>query len=215
MSSIKLESNASGTGIFTIASPNSNTNRTLTIPDATGTLVTTDATQTLTNKTFTNPIISGTVITAATSQATTSGTSIDFTGIPSYVKRITVIFNGVSGNGTSNLLIQLGTGSTTYTTSGYNSSTLAGAASGNAFGSSTAGFILWQDTASFTMSGNMILTNISSNNWVSSGVVKLSTAVNAYTGGDVSLGALLTAVRITRVNGTDTFDAGSINIFYE
>ena len=38
MSSIKLESNASGTGIFTIASPNSNTNRTLTLPDATGTV---------------------------------------------------------------------------------------------------------------------------------------------------------------------------------
>ena len=41
MSSIKLESNASGTGIFTIASPNSNTNRTLTLPDATGTIITT------------------------------------------------------------------------------------------------------------------------------------------------------------------------------
>lgn len=40
MSSIKLESNASGTGIFTIASPNSNTNRTLTLPDSTGTILT-------------------------------------------------------------------------------------------------------------------------------------------------------------------------------
>ncbi len=65
------------------------------------------------------------------------------------------------------------------------------------------------------MSGQMVLTNISGNNWVSSATVKLSTTVNAYSGGDVSLSALLTAVRITRVNGTDTFDAGSINIFYE
>jgi hypothetical protein len=40
MSSIKLESNASGTGIFTIASPNSNTNRTLTLPNNTGTILT-------------------------------------------------------------------------------------------------------------------------------------------------------------------------------
>jgi hypothetical protein len=40
MSSIKFESNASGTGIFTIASPNSNTNRTLTLPDNTGTILT-------------------------------------------------------------------------------------------------------------------------------------------------------------------------------
>jgi hypothetical protein len=41
MSQIKLAPNASGTGIFTIDSPNSNTNRTLTLPDATGTIITT------------------------------------------------------------------------------------------------------------------------------------------------------------------------------
>ena len=60
------------------------------------------------------PLVSG------TSQASTSGTSIDFTSIPSWVKRITVMFNGVSTNGTSNLQIQLGTGATpTYTVTGY------------------------------------------------------------------------------------------------
>jgi hypothetical protein len=41
MSSIKLAPNASGTGIFTIEAPNSNTNRTLSLPDSTGTLLTT------------------------------------------------------------------------------------------------------------------------------------------------------------------------------
>ena len=41
MSSVSIQGNASGTGIFTIASPNSNTNRTLTLPDATGTIITT------------------------------------------------------------------------------------------------------------------------------------------------------------------------------
>jgi hypothetical protein len=40
MSSVSIQGNASGTGIFTIASPNSNTNRTLTLPDATGTVLT-------------------------------------------------------------------------------------------------------------------------------------------------------------------------------
>jgi hypothetical protein len=40
MSKVSLAGNASGTGIFTIASPNSNTDRTLTLPDNTGTLVT-------------------------------------------------------------------------------------------------------------------------------------------------------------------------------
>jgi len=182
-------------------------------------------TQTLTNKTLTSPavnsptiggtpVMGASVITSGTAVASTSGTSIDFTSIPSWVKRITVMFNGVSGNGSSNLLVQLGTGSTTYTTSGYNSSTTAAAGSVTT-GSSTAGFIIWQDTASFTMSGQLILTNITGNTWVGGGTVKLSTTVTAFTGGDVALGAALTAVRITRVNGTDTFDAGSINILYE
>jgi hypothetical protein len=44
MSLVKVQGNASGTGIFTIASPNSNTDRTLTLPDATGTLLTGTAT---------------------------------------------------------------------------------------------------------------------------------------------------------------------------
>ena len=41
MSRITLSGNASGTGNFTLASPNSNTDRTLTLPDATGTVLTT------------------------------------------------------------------------------------------------------------------------------------------------------------------------------
>jgi hypothetical protein len=38
MSQVKIQGNASGTGIFTIASPNSNSNQTLTLPDSTGTV---------------------------------------------------------------------------------------------------------------------------------------------------------------------------------
>ena len=65
MSQVTLQGNASGTGIFTVAAPNSNTNRTLTLPDATGTVVTTDATQTLTNKSISGAQInSGTVAVA-------------------------------------------------------------------------------------------------------------------------------------------------------
>ena len=44
MSQIKLAPNASGTGIFTLESPNSNTNRTLSLPDNTGTIITTGST---------------------------------------------------------------------------------------------------------------------------------------------------------------------------
>jgi hypothetical protein len=153
-------------------------------------------------------------IVRSTAIASTSGTAIDFTGIPSWAKRITIMFNGVSGNGSSNVLVQLGTGSTTYTTSGYNSTTTVAAGS-VATASSTAGLIVWQNVSSFTMSGTMVLTNITGNTWVSNTTGKLSTTETVFAGGDIALGAALTAVRITRVNGTDTFDAGTINIIYE
>lgn len=52
MSKIALSSNTSGTGVFTIASLGTNTDRTLTLPDATTTLVGTDNTQILSNKSF-------------------------------------------------------------------------------------------------------------------------------------------------------------------
>lgn len=63
MSQVKISGNASGTGIFTIASPNSNSNYTLTLPTATTTVVGTDATQAFTNKSFDSasvPTVSGT-----------------------------------------------------------------------------------------------------------------------------------------------------------
>lgn len=149
-----------------------------------------------------------------TAVASTSGTSIDFTALPSWIKRITVMFNGVSGNGTSHLLIQLGTGSTSYTTSGYNATSTVAAGSVSTV-SSTAGLIVWQNVATFTLSGTMTLTNITGNTWISNTTGKLSTTETVFAGGDIALGAALTAVRITRVNGSDTFDAGSVNIMYE
>lgn len=87
MSSIKLSPNASGTGEFTIAAPNSNTNRTLTLPDATGTVVLDTATQTLTNKTLTSPTLTTPNIDSA-QFATVSGTA------PIYPCRAWVNFNG-------------------------------------------------------------------------------------------------------------------------
>jgi len=150
-----------------------------------------------------------------TAQATTSGTSKDFTGIPAWVKKITIIFNEVSGNASSNMLIQLGTGSTSYTTSGYLSTGCVTTTSAVSGGSSTAGFFMFRDTASYGVSGHMVLTNISANIWISSHAAKISTTAIINGGGSVTLGAALTAVRITTVNGTDTFDAGSVNIIYE
>jgi len=157
-------------------------------------------------------------LTSGTAVASTSGTSIDFTSIPNWVKRITVMFSGVSTNGTSNKLIQLGTGSTTYTTSGYVGATgFATTSVGST--STTTGFGLQNSgQAAELNSGLIVITNITGNNWVCSGNVATTSGNQPgliYTNGQISLGAVLTAVRITTVNGTDTFDAGSINILYE
>ena len=151
-------------------------------------------------------------LTIATAQATTSGTNIDFTSIPNWVRRVTVMFNGVSTNGTSFPQVQVGSGS--FTTSGYNS-TATSAASTVGTTSVTSGFVIRASNAANLISGQMVLTLVSGNNWASSHMVKVATSEVAFGSGDVSLSATLDRVRITTVNGTDTFDAGSINIFYE
>ena len=145
----------------------------------------------------------------------TTNTSLDFTALPSWIKRITVIFNEVSGNASSNMLIQLGTGSTSYTTSGYLATGCVTTTTAVSGGSSTAGFFMFRDTASYVVSGHMVLTNISGNIWISSHAAKIASTAIINGGGSVTLGAVLTAVRITTVNGTDTFDAGSVNLLYE
>ena len=224
MSTIVLSPGATGAAAFTIEAPSTATSRVITLPDATDTLVGKATTDTLTNKTLVAPALgtpaSGNLanctgaITSGTAQASTSGTSIDFTGIPSGVKRITVMFNGVSIQG-SNPLIQLGAGS--VTTSGYVSS--GGNIENNVTpqaGSSTAGLILGEISLSAALiSGHMVITNVSGNIWVSSSYGKTSTTRCFIGGGNVTLSGTLDRVRITTVNGTDTFDAGSINILYE
>ena len=155
------------------------------------------------------------VLTLGTAVASTSGTSIDFTGIPSTVKRITVMFSGVSTNGTSDLIVQIGANS--FTTSGYSSYTGYVVNDANANSRSiTTGFGIYNGNAANTQFGNMIITNITSNTWVSSysgGTVGGSAIIVG--GGSVALSGTLDRVRLTTVNGTDTFDAGTINIMYE
>jgi hypothetical protein len=223
MSQISITGASTGTATFTIESPATSTNRTITIPDATTTLVGTDATQTLTNKTLTSPTIGGTptgvgVLTSATSQASTSGTSIDFTGIPSWVKRITVIFDGVSLDAASTVpMVQLGTSGGITTTGYISTASETSNATVVATTSGTAGFVTRSFTAADTNSGLFILTllNASTNTW--SGIVLMKSDTNSTTqgGGSVSLSDVCTTVRITSSSGTANFDAGSINILFE
>ena len=155
----------------------------------------------------------GTLITSGTAVASTSGTSITFTGIPSWVKRVTVVFQGVSTSGTSNILIQLGAGSvqtTGYTSGAWTSNTT------NA--NSTSGFLVSaQTSAAYVLDGlvTICLLNQATGLWVYSSAGAVYTNGSQVGGGNKTLSGTLDRVIITTVNGTDTFDAGSINILYE
>jgi hypothetical protein len=155
-------------------------------------------------------------LTLETAQATTSGTSIDFTGIPSWVKRITVMLNGVSTNSTSLVLLRVGAGS--VANSGYVSgyALMSNAASNVAARITTAFYTSGNATAGDARYGHVVLTNISGNTWVASGVVGTTDADNVtISHGGVALSGTLDRLRLTTANGTDTFDAGSVNIMYE
>lgn len=150
------------------------------------------------------------VLTSGTAVNSTSGTSIDFTGIPSWVKRITVSLNGVSKNSTASLLFQIGTSSGVETSSYASSGT-------NFVGdvTSTAGFIIADGAAAYTTYGHLVLTNISGNIWIASFTGSTSSTLFFLSAGTKTLGGTLDRVRMTTSSGTDTFDAGSVNIMYE
>jgi hypothetical protein len=153
-------------------------------------------------------------ITQGTAVASTSGTSIMFTSIPSWAKRITLMFTGVSLSGAANPLIQLGAGSAT--TSGYLSSSTTFAASSLSTANSTTGFNFALSSASSLFGGSLVITLLTGNTWTASGIIGESGSTRtSITAGSIPLSGTLDRVIVTTTNGTDTFDAGSINILYE
>ena len=160
-------------------------------------------------------------ITAMTVQASTSGTSIDFTSIPAGVKRVTVMLSGVSTSGTSFVQLQLGTSGGIQTTSYLSQVSWTGASTGTG-GPVTSGFVLdaGTPTAASLRYGTIVFNLLDSSTglWVGNSVIGHNISATCYSfmcGGSKLLSGTLDRVRITTVNGTDTFDAGSINILYE
>jgi hypothetical protein len=150
----------------------------------------------------------------------TSVTSIDFTGIPAWAKRVTIMFNGVSTTGTSPVIVQLGY-SGGFTGATYNSSG-SGATTGVSSVTTTVGLYAigtpagGGSGAAYAMNGMMNLTNMTGNIWASMAIVaQNSVAHTNWAAGIATAGGTLSQVRITTVGGTETFDAGSINILYE
>ena len=185
------------------------------------TAITTLSSTTLTSTDITGTDITGTTIQGTIKQGTVSGphplspaaTSIDFTSIPSWVKKITVMFDGVSTNGSS--IVQVQIGSSSFTTSGYLSGTADDLSSRTSL---TTGFAIQSVSALNLIYLSMVIRLVSGNTWLSTHSGTFNQNGSYYSvsgGGNVTLSGALDRVRITTVNGTDEFDAGSINIMYE
>ena len=173
----------------------------------------------LTTPTLTSPTFAGTpsgsIITSGTAVASTSGTSIDFTSIPSWVKRITVMLSSVSTNGTSTLVLQLGD-SGGIETSGYDGGCLQNGI--QTAWASSAMLLKRTGAAGEVTTTQAVLTLLGSNQWVLGSTMYSNDSGSIYMGvssGAKTLSDTLDRIRITTTNGTDTFDAGSINILYE
>jgi hypothetical protein len=165
----------------------------------------------------------GTYTISPASSGTVSGTitvvGAAFLNIPAWVKRVTMQLNGISISGTSYVQIQLGT-SAGFVTSGYSSGVAAITSASAALGAVaittglyTTGFTAQTDTAS----GVYFISNFSGNIWSFAGTGVRTGNVATYfnSAAPQSLSGALTQVRIITGNGTDTFDAGSVNILYE
>ena len=180
---------------------------------------TSSATNNIVTNTDGSATIGGASLLLDTAVASTSGTSINFTSIPSYVKRITVMLSVVSTSGSSPILVQLGDSGGVEIT-GYLS--MSGArdplAAGLGAAVSTAGFVMeYINNSSTIFQGVLQLLTLGSNSWVGYGGGNENTGAQYvyFFSGSKTLSGTLDRIRITTVNGTDTFDAGSINISYE
>jgi len=154
-------------------------------------------------------LVSGTAVTA-------SGAFVEFPGIPSWAKRITVMFNGISTSGSSQLRFQIGS-SGGVETSGY-----LGTCSQIGVGAATAlmptgGFEIYSGAAGNIVSGTAVFSLLSGSTWVFTflGASTAGSTLTFTSGGTKTITGILDRVRITTANGTDTFDAGTINIMWE
>lgn len=155
-------------------------------------------------------------VTVTPTVATTSGTSNDATGIPAGVTRVVISFVGVSTNGVSNQLVQLGSGS--VQTSGYLGAMGPAYSTGGATNYTTGFGVEKSGGAATAMHGQMMLCLVDSatNTWTYTSNVGFSNAAETYVGGgSVSLSGGLDRVRLTTLGGADTFDAGLYGVQYE
>jgi hypothetical protein len=154
----------------------------------------------------------GSVITPKTAWVySTNVTEIAFTDIPTWVKRVTIAISQLSANSTGNILLQVGDGST-YDTTGYIGSATTQAGSSTAM--STGFVIVNSSTAASVYSGIVTLVNLTGNTWCEQGMLALSAGGTRESAGVRVMSAALQSLRLY-IDGTQLFDAGSVNVLYE
>jgi hypothetical protein len=153
-----------------------------------------------------------------TAVASTSGTSIDFTSIPPWAKRATVMFDGVSTNGSSLIMVQLGDSGGIETTGYAAGSFLAQQSQLCVVSQNTTGFtVIPQSGPGVLLYGSMTFDRLTGNTWIGNGSMwnDVATVTQMVSAGRKTLSDVLDRIRITTVNGTDAFDAGTINVSWE
>jgi hypothetical protein len=176
-------------------------NRTITLPDGTGTVVV-------------NNVSSALVVGTAKVAVTDFTTAADFTGIPPWAKRVTLMWSGLSVSGTDSFLVQIGD-SGGFATTLYNGGGSRMGGGSIASAGYTTGFGFANVTAAQLFSGFITIVNVTGNVWSATGMQGTdATEQNSITAGTRTLSGALTQVRMTRT-GTNTFDAGTINVMWE
>lgn len=217
---IKLISGAGGSLTVTPASTASN--YTLTVPAVTANVITSGDVGTITGTMISDNTLSPSKLTqqltanGSVTASSGSPTSVSFHAIPSWAKRISIGFHAISTNSTGFHIIQFGTG--TSASPSWLTSTYTTEFGGGAY---AAGFKLNTGGASSNFSGMAMFMLLDSSGgyytWSGGAWISDNTAATGtyYTAGSFALSAPLTQARVYTSNGTDTFDAGYVNLFYE
>lgn len=154
-------------------------------------------------------------IVQGTAQATTSGTAVGFTGLPSWVKKITLMIKGSTTVLNALRGIQIGSGS--YVATGYagSISTITGSGTTSSSTNSTQFNISNSNNAATSGIATLCLLDSSTNTWMYTSITAQdgSTYNTSYASGFISLSGSLDRIQLI-ISGT-TFSAGTVNIIYE
>lgn len=161
--------------------------------------------------TWASPGSGGVAIVRTAEVVTTSGTVVDWTGLPSDVHEIVIKARGISQSATDSFLVQLGT-SGGFETTGYTSTSQLSSSSVN----STSGFIVFDNATANIQNFTMCIRRVGSTNlWVADGsqVFRTVSGAGGVFAGEKTLAGVLTQVRL-RLTGSASFDAGAVSLDY-